>query len=404
MRNAPLRGLRVLVSGAGVVGPAVAYWLSHYGAETTVVEIAPKLRRTGFAVDFRGDAHFGVLARMGVLDELRAIQTHGGSVTCVDEFGTVIFQLPAELAGGDIEVLRRDLSRVLYEHSAEHVEYLFGERITALTERDDEVLVEFEHAPARTFGLVVGADGMHSGVRRLAFGPESRYVHHLGRYIAGWDLPNDLDLGPDALHYNEPGRMASASADLCDPSRAGVHTVFTSPLVEHDWHDIVWQKRFVTERLTGMRWHVPRLLAALPDVEDLYFDGINRVTMDHWTTGRIALVGDAAWGITLGGMGVGTGIVGAYVLAGELAAVGGDLAAALSAYERVMRTYAARWQRRANPSQFLAPATSTGLRLRNAMFRRELVKRGMVRIAKSYATNDDLPSYDHLCQPTAERS
>lgn len=116
--TSPLTGLRILISGAGVTGPALAYWLSRSGAETTVVEIAPTLRASGFAVDFRGPTHLGVLERMGLIDDLRAIQTHSGALRCVDELGRTIFELPAEIAGGDIEVNRRDLSRALYELSA----------------------------------------------------------------------------------------------------------------------------------------------------------------------------------------------------------------------------------------------------------------------------------------------
>src|SRR5579875_196685 len=139
----PLRGQRILISGAGVAGPALAYWLGRYGADTTVVEVAPGLRASGFAVDFRGPTHLGVLRKMGVLDELRGIQTHAGAMSCVDANDREIFRLPAEFAGGDIEVYRRDLSRVLYEHSAGRAEYLFGEAVTNLTQTDDGVQVEF---------------------------------------------------------------------------------------------------------------------------------------------------------------------------------------------------------------------------------------------------------------------
>ena len=126
--NHPLAGSRILISGAGVAGPALAYWLTRYGAETTVVEVAPTLRTSGFAVDFRGPTHLGVLSKMGVLDQLREIQTHGGAMSCVDEHDREIFRLPSEFAGGDIEVHRRDLSRVLYEAAADRTVYLASRR------------------------------------------------------------------------------------------------------------------------------------------------------------------------------------------------------------------------------------------------------------------------------------
>lgn len=388
-----LHGMRILVSGAGVAGPALAYWLTRYGARTTVVETAPALRTSGFAVDFRGPTHLGVLARMGVLDELRALQTHGGAMRCVDEHGREIFTLPADFAGGDIEVLRRDLSRVLYEHSADRAEYVFGDRITRLTETAEGVHVEFARSAPRTVDLVVGADGMHSGVRRLAFGPERDFVKHLGYCLAGWDFPNDLGAGTTPEQYNVPGRMASVAADGRDPDRAGAFVVFAAPPVDHDWQDTDRHKECIAAAFTGLRWHVPQLLGTLQDASELYFDSISRVRMPHWTTGRYALLGDAAWGVTLGGMGVGTGLVGAYVLAGELAAARGDHRTALPAYEHRMRRYAGRWQRGANPGQFLAPSSATGLWVRNSLFRTRTAQRLLVSSSSSLATTPDLPEY-----------
>src|SRR5437867_1154402 len=166
----------VLISGASVAGPALAYWLGRYGFNPTVVEVAPALRGGGYAVDFRGPTHMTVLDRMGVLDELRRRQTGGSPMRFVDEAGRELLHLPGEFAGGDLEVLRSDLSRVLYEHSRDTTEYVFGDSITSLTETPGGVHVTFERGAPRTFDLVIGADGLHSNVRRLAFGPEDRYV------------------------------------------------------------------------------------------------------------------------------------------------------------------------------------------------------------------------------------
>jgi 2-polyprenyl-6-methoxyphenol hydroxylase-like FAD-dependent oxidoreductase len=388
-----LRGTRVLVSGAGVAGPALAYWLTAYGAEVTIVETAPALRTSGFNVDFRGPTHLGVLDRMGVLDELRALRTDAGAMSCVDERGREIFELPAAFAGGDIEVHRGDLSRVLYERAADRVEYLFGDRIAALTETCDGVRVDLARGGSRAFDLVVGADGLHSGVRRLAFGPEPEYVRHLGYHIAGWDLPNTVGADTVARQYAVPGRMASVVAHPRDSSRATAMVVFASPRADLDWQDTAAQKTLITTVYTGLGWHVPRLLDSLPDAAELYFDEIARVGVPRWHTGRCALLGDAAWGVTLGGMGVGTGIVGAYVLAGELAAAGGDHGTAFAAYERRMRGYAGRWQRGASPGKFLAPGTAPGLWLRNTLLSARPVRRLLISSTRSMATEPALPDY-----------
>lgn len=388
-----LRGLRVLISGAGVTGPAAAYWLSRYGADTTVVEVAPMLRTSGFAVDFRGPTHLGVLSKMGILEELRAVQTHGGAMRCVDEHGRQIFELPAELAGGDIEVRRRDLIQVLYERSAERAEYLFGDAIVAATETADGIQVEFTHHGSRTFDVMIAGDGLHSGARRIVFGPEQRYVRHLDYYLAGWDLPSSLTADTTPQHYNVPGRMASVAADPRAPDQTNAFVVFASPRLDYDWLDLDQQKKLIADTYTGLGWHVPELLAGLYDAPELYFDSISRVSVPTWSAGRTALLGDAAWGVTLGGMGVGTGIVGAYVLAGELAAARGDHRAGFVAYENRMRPYAARWQRGANPGTFLAPATVSGLRFRNTLLASRPIQRLLVRSTKSLATDADLPGY-----------
>lgn len=391
--SSSLRGFRVLVSGAGVAGPAVAWWLARYGAEVAVVEVAPALRTSGFAVDFRGPTHLGVLAAMGVLDELRAVQTHAGAMSRVDEHGREIFRLPTEFAGGELEVRRRDLSRILYEHGADRVEYRFGDRVTALADTADGVRVDLARGASRTVDLVVGADGLHSGVRRLTLGPEPGYVTHLGYHLAGWDLPNDL--GADAVprQYNVPGRMAGVSADPRDPDRATALVVFAGPRQDHDRLDMDRQKALIAAAFAGLGWHVPRLLAGLRAAPELYFDAIARVRVPRWHTGRSVLLGDAAWGVTLGGMGVGTAIVGAYVLAGELALAGGDHRVALPAYERRMRAYASRWQRGANPGHFLAPASAWSLWLRDRLLAARPVQSMLVRGTGSLATEADLPDY-----------
>ncbi|MFI9719542.1 FAD-dependent monooxygenase [Streptomyces sp. NPDC052396] len=383
----------VLISGAGIAGPALAYWLGRYGFRPTVVEIAPAPREGGQAVDFRGETHLTVLERMGLLPELRRIQTGGSPMTFVDERGAALLELPGEFNGGAVEVPRGDLSRLLYEHSLPYTDYLFGDTVTGLTQTPGRVDVTFRHAAPRTFGLVIGADGLHSHVRRLAFGPERDFVTHLGYYAATWELPNHLGLAHGSVGLNVPGRLAAVGAGHREPGLARTLFVFASPELAYHRHDPEQQKRLIADAFAGLGWEVPRLLDSLHEAADLYFDSISRADAPRWSTGRVALIGDAASGTTLGGMGTGTGIVAAHVLAGELALAGGDHRTAFARYQDRLSRYA-RICRRGNAGRFLAPRTRYGLRLRNGLLSRPLLMNGLLGATERVATAD-LPDYPH---------
>ncbi|MGW6919267.1 FAD-dependent monooxygenase [Kitasatospora sp. NPDC054939] len=392
----------VLISGASIAGPALAYWLGRHGFRPTVVEISPALREGGQAVDFRGETHLTVLERMGLLPALRALRTGGSPMRFVDETGRTLLRLPAEFAGGEIEVLRGDLARVLYEHSAPCTEYVFGDSITALHETPTGVRVGFRSGVVRDFDLVIGADGLHSNVRRLAFGPEEDYVSHLGYYAATWRLPDHTypGLGKGSIGYNAPGRLAAVGADHRDPARAGAFLVFAAPGLPYDRHDPAQQKELIADAFAGLGWEVPRLLASLPQASDLYFDSISRADVDTWSTGRVCLVGDAACGATIGGMGTGTAVVAAYVLAAELARAGGDHRTAFTRYEARLRKYAQRCQAGGGRvGKFLAPRTATGIRLRNALLSRSPVMNGMLKLGERVSSTVALPD-----QPAASGS
>lgn len=344
----------ILISGAGVAGPALAFWLGHNGFQPTAVERAAALREGGQAVDFRGPAHFGALRRMGLLDEIHANRTHPKPWVFVDEAGKEKSRMPADFAGGDVEIRRGDLSRILYEAGRDGTEYLFGDRITSLTETADGVHVTFEHARPRRFDLVVGADGMHSAVRALAFGDEARFVKYLGAYLAGFSVP-----GEDGATFpvlSTPGRFASPGL-----------FIFRSPSLHLDRRDVAAQKEIVARAFDGLGWRVPELVDAMRAAPDLYFDSISQVRMDRVVKGRVALLGDAAFGTTLGGMGTGLAIVSAYVLAGELAEAGGDHTVAFERYEQQIAPYAK--GSRGNAAMFLAPPNRFGIWMRNTMLK-----------------------------------
>ncbi|MEU8485685.1 FAD-dependent monooxygenase [Streptomyces sp. NPDC048641] len=405
-----LSHLDVLVSGASIAGPAAALALSLHGARVTVVEKAPALREGGFAVDFRGRVHRTVLTALGVHDDIHARQTHMGPQTVVDADGTPRVDLPAELMSGDVEIFRGDLSQILHEHSLyehgkdEHgkgaVEYVFGDSIATLAEDDNGVDVTFERAAPRRFDLVVAADGLHSPTRRLAFGDESRYLRFLDHYVAGFGIPNHLGLDRTGLLYSDPGRAVGVSNYDGDPDRAGALLVFRSAPLDFDRGDVDRQKRILAERFAGMGWQAPRVLEALADADDLYFDAIAQIHVDRLTKGRVVLLGDAGYGATMGGMGTGVAIVGAYVLAGELALAGGDHRTAFAAYEAQIGDFAKGCQKiSGNAGPFFAPPTERKIRSRDRMYRllsSRLMAGFFKRLTEKAATALDLKDYPAL--------
>ncbi len=323
---------------------------------------------------------------MGLWDAIVARQTGGQDQTIVDADGRAIGVMPGDFTGGDVEIRRGDLAQILYESTRESCEYVFGDEITSLTETADGVHVTFAKAAPRTFDLVVGADGIHSAVRRLAFGPEADYVSSSGYYYA----LADLDVTGEPVMYNEPGRMVAIGGP-----KAPAFFVFASPDLTYDRYDAEQQKQVLRDAYAGGRWRVPELLDRLPGAASVYVDSISRVSIDRYSTGRIALLGDAAYGSTLAGFGTGLAVVGAYVLAGELLAADGDHEVAFRRYEEVFRGYA-KVGEQGRPGAFLAPRTRLGMRARNLMFRTAPLMRAMLWITDRFATAVDLRDYPAL--------
>jgi 2-polyprenyl-6-methoxyphenol hydroxylase-like FAD-dependent oxidoreductase len=361
--------MRVLISGASIAGPTLAYWLTQRGAQVTVVERAPALRGGGHGVDFRG-AQMELLRRMDLLDAVRARETGMGEQRVVDAGGRVRVRMPSAFFSGEVEIGRGDLAQLLYDRTSDDVEYVFGDHVAAIDQDTNGVDVTFARGGARRFDLVVGADGLHSGVRAAAFGPEERFRTFLGYYQAGFTMPNELGLDHVGLMYNEPGRGVMVSSGR-DPAVAGAGFVFSSEELSYDRHDRAALVEIVRRRYAGAGWEVPRLLRALDQAPDLYFDALAQIHLDRWSQGRVALLGDAAWAAGPGGSGTGLAMMGAYVLAAELDAAGDrGHAAAFARYEAAVRKAAAVGHRQAKGAGgFLAPPTEKAIRRRDRGYR-----------------------------------
>jgi len=239
--------------------------------------------------------------------------------------------------GDDLEIVRGTLCQILKDHISD-AEFIFGDSIQAISQSSDGVRVELTKNGAREFDLVIGADGLHSNVRGLVFGDESRFVRDLGLYLCVYTVPNYLNLDRMEMQYSELGRVAAIWSSRGD-ANAKACFGFTAP-VRIDLRDRAEQQRVLTDVYKGIGWEVPKLLGLMPGAPDYYFDVAAQIGMDDWSQGRAVLVGDAGYcAFAMSGQGTSLALIGAYVLAGELAAASGDYQAAFRRYETEMRPF-----------------------------------------------------------------
>ncbi|MEE6175724.1 FAD-binding protein [Mycobacterium sp. 050134] len=339
----------VLVSGASVAGTTVAYWLARHGYSVTVVERHPGLRPGGQAIDVRGPA-LTVLERMQLRAAADHVRTRIRGASVVDADGNELSQdVESTPTGGlianpDIELLRDDLVELLYDSTKLNVEFLFDDSIVALEDDGTSVAVTFQHADPRRFDLVIGADGLHSTVRRLVFGPEEQFIDRLGTFAAIFTVPNFLDLDYwQTWHYGDSTMAGVYSARNNKEARAMIG--FMDPELQIDYRDTEAQLVELEKRMADDGWVRPQLLEYMRTAPDFYFDEMSQIKMDRWSRGRVALVGDAAYCCSpLSGQGTSVALLGAYVLAGELKAAGDDYELGFANYHKEFSDYVKRNQ------------------------------------------------------------
>ncbi|ASO20810.1 2-polyprenyl-6-methoxyphenol hydroxylase-like FAD-dependent oxidoreductase [Actinoalloteichus hoggarensis] len=342
----------VLISGAGIAGSVAAYWLSRGGFVPTVVEKAPDLRRTGgHAVDLAGVA-IEVIERMGLLPAVQDARVRRDGLVFHRRRGAPVRmpRLSATISDRHVEIQRDDLVSILYDAAAPHAEYLFDDTVTAVGDEGGGVAVEFQNSAPRTFDLVIGADGLHSRVRRLVFGPEERFRHDLGACLSVFSHANTLALDREVLGYADVDRTAFAYA-VEDGRRARALLLFRPGTVAAvDLRDRRQRLNLVHDAFGDIEHLLPFAIDAAEESDDFYFDTISQLRMETWSHGRITLVGDAAYspGPAVGG-GTALAVLGAYVLADELTGAGGDHRAAYERTETVMRQPVAQ-SRKVGPS------------------------------------------------------
>lgn len=368
--------MKVLISGAGVAGPALAWWLARYGAEVTIVERAPEFRSGGYVVDFWG-AGFDIAERMGVIPEIRCKGYMVREVRVVNREGRRVSGFPVEAFARIAHnrytsVPRGDLAETIFRSVEERIETIFGDTIEKLEQDPDGVTVQFARGGERRFDLVIGCDGLHSNVRRLVFGPDSRFEAYLGFKVAAFAVdgyqPRDELV---YLMYTEVGQQLNRFSMRDD------RTMFLFTFADRDPafpQNIDEQKALLRRRFGGRGWESGPILDALDRAPELYFDRVSQIRMpaEEWCAGgRVALAGDAASCVSLlAGEGSGLAIVAAYILAGELHRAGGDYQRAFVRYRDLFRPFVEGKQRAAlRFARSFAPPSKLSIVLRNAVFR-----------------------------------
>lgn len=389
----------VLISGAGIAGPTLAYWLKAAGFAPTLVESAAALRSGGYVIDFWG-LGYDIAERMGLIGQINRIGYRVREMRIVDDrgkritgFGTKTF---VELTGGRyVTLARSELSRLLFDTVKDSVETIFGDEIVDLRQETDHVAVRLQQAGQRRFDLVIGADGLHSGIRRLAFGPESRFEKKLGYAVAAFQArgyrPRDEDV---YVTYGRPGLMLGRFTE--HDERTLFLFVFTTDLVALP-SELDLQKAFLRERYRDAKWESPHILDELDRTKELYLDHVSQIRMESWSQRRVALAGDAAFCVSLlAGQGSALAMIAAYVLAGELMRADGQHEKAFMRYEALLRSFVDAKQRGAERfAGMFAPKTGWGLRLRNQVIKAFAVP-GLAKLAvgRDIVDNLQLPSYD----------
>jgi 2-polyprenyl-6-methoxyphenol hydroxylase-like FAD-dependent oxidoreductase len=360
----------LLISGGGIAGSTLAALAARAGFEVTVVERAAGERSSGSPVDVHGGA-YAVAEALGVVDRMRSAATGTRELTIVDAAGHPVARMPINSARDPrhIEIPRAELAEILAGAGADDYEVFRSDELTSVGEGPHGVDVEFAGAAPRRFDLVVGADGLHSGVRRLAFGPEGDYVRFLGMYVATVRLDEPPGDPARVLLYNEPGISTTVHPVTGHP---GAGFIFRSrERVHHRDRD----GRLALLRATygDAGWRSRELLEVYAASDDVYFDSVSQVRMPAWSTGRVGLVGDAASSLSLFGDGSSSAITGAATLAQELVAArdaGSDWGAAFGRYERRHRRVVAPNVRGFGvASRVIVPATSRGIAARNLLMR-----------------------------------
>lgn len=394
--------MKILIAGAGIAGPTLAYWLEHYGFEVTLLEKAPALRTGGYIIDFWG-AGFEIADRMGLVEEIRSRGYLVEEVRVVNSAGKRIGGFPAETfakvtRGRYLSIPRSELAAEIFRKSEGKIEARFGESVERIEQNEDNVRVTLSSGQQREFDIMIGADGLHSQVRQLVFGPQNKFEKYLGYMVAGFQAEgysprNELTY----IMYSEVGQQI-ARFSLRDDMTMFLFS-WSDPSGEMPDSPEA-QKALLRKRFANSGWESKKILDALDGTNDLYFDHVSQIQMPaeggQWSRGRVTLTGDAAFCVSfLAGQGTALAMVAAYVLAGELHRASGDYRTAFDRYQQLFGPFVLKKQKAAlRFAGAFAPKSKFSMFLRNRIM--DLFKVGWIAelaFGRDLADRITLPEY-----------
>jgi 2-polyprenyl-6-methoxyphenol hydroxylase-like FAD-dependent oxidoreductase len=346
--NTTIKNQNILISGASIAGPALAFWLNKYGFNVTLVEKTSVLREGGYRVDIRGVA-VDVAERMGLMNKIRQSGTVMRGSSFINNSGKrLVSMADPDMFGmrqpNDAEIMRGDLSNILYEATRNDVTYIFNDSIADIVQTAEDVQVTFKSGQSGTFDLVVAADGLHSNVRNIAFGDSKNFIQNFGYYFAIFSIPNFFELDHWELSYMAESRVMNVFS-TGDHNEAKALFMFASDTSDYNYRDTEAQKKTLYARYKDDGGEISKVMNCLAGTPDFYFDSISQVHMDSLSRGRVVLLGDAGYCPSpAAGQGTSLALVGAYTLAGELATASGDYQLAFNRYEKNMGEFIAKNQ------------------------------------------------------------
>lgn len=363
--------MRIAINGTGIAGPTLAYWQRKSGHQVLLIEESPQLRSGGYAIDFWG-VGYDIVEKMGLLPRIGELGYQLKEVRYVDrqgrKYGGFSVDVFRRMTNSRfIELARSDLAATIYNALDRKVETIFGDSIAKIKDEGYCVQVSFDHVAPREVDLVIGADGLHSRVRRLVFGPEAGFDVSLGYHVAAFEIegyrPRDELV---AISHAVPGRQI-LRLSLRDDITLFLFVFRDEYLATESPSSEQECKSVLTNVFSDVGWECPQILSAMEDISGVYFDRVSQIRMDRWIKGRTALIGDAAACVSLfAGEGTGLAMAKAYVLAGELHECGGDHIAAFARYEELMMPFLKRKQASAVKfASSFVPRSAFGIAFRN---------------------------------------